>query len=92
MSRLSAFTLAAALSALSASFALPAFADSVKGEVVAFDRVANVLVLDDKTVWTLSDVGGVAPEGLEAGMTVAITYDALGEDGYSKIESIVIEE
>ncbi|KAF0676396.1 hypothetical protein [Profundibacterium mesophilum] len=85
-------TLPAAFTAAALLTAAPAFADSVTGEVVAYDRVANILVLDDKTIWTLSDVGGVAPDELEAGMSVSITYEALGEDGYSKVESIVINE
>lgn len=33
--------------------AIPAFADEVTGTVLAFDRVDNVIVLDDKTVWTV---------------------------------------
>ena len=44
----------AALLALLA-LAAPALADETSGTVLAYDRVAMVIVLDDKTVYQLSD-------------------------------------
>ncbi|RVT82001.1 hypothetical protein DXV76_18250 [Rhodobacteraceae bacterium CCMM004] len=69
----------------------PAMADEARGVVIAFDRFAQIIVLDDKTVWTLRDGGAEAPEGLVAGDTVVITYEGTGEDGFGVIESIAIE-
>ena len=51
--------------------AIPALADNTSGTVLAFDRVAHVLVLDDKTVWNLPpDL--MLPENLAAGETITI--------------------
>ena len=67
--------------------AIPALADNTSGTVLAFDRVAHVLVLDDKTVWNLPpDL--MLPENLAAGDTITIDYDGAGENGYGEINSI----
>jgi len=71
--------------------ALPAFADSVTDTVLAFDRQAGVIVLADKSVFSLTASDAMEPEGLLAGDTVTITYDSLGEDGYGVIKTIVID-
>ncbi|MCG6904744.1 MAG: hypothetical protein LJE68_18885 [Rhodobacter sp.] len=70
----------------------PAFADSVTNTVLAFDRKAGLIVLTDRTVFTLSATDAMAPENLVAGDTVKITYDSLGEDGYGQIQTIEIVE
>lgn len=74
---------AAALSLL----ALPALADETKGEVLAFDRVDGVLVLTDKTVWTLpADLD--LPEGLRSGDEVHIEFKADGENGIAAVLAV----
>lgn len=67
--------------------AIPALADNTSGTVLAFDRVAHVLVLDDKTVWNLPpDL--ILPEDLVAGDPITIDFDGAGENGYGAINSI----
>ena len=70
--------------------ATPALADSVTDTVLAFDRKAGIIVLEDKSVFTLSAGDAQAPDGLKSGDTVTITYESLGEDGYGIIQSIEI--
>lgn len=67
--------------------ATPVFADFTQGTVLAYDRVAHVIVMDDKTVWTLSEET-VVPEGLEAGDLVKIEFTGAGDDGIASVEAI----
>lgn len=78
------------LSALAVFVAAPAMADTVTAPVIAFDRKAKIIVLEDKTIFTLATGDAEAPEGLKAGDVVTITYESLGEDGYGVIEQIEI--
>ena len=73
--------------AVAALFALPAYADETKGEILAYDRQANILVLSDKTVWQLPATLDV-PADLAAGDTVQLVYTTLGEDGLSTIDAL----
>ncbi len=66
---------------------LPAYADETQGTIVAFDRVANILVMDDKTVWTL-DPALALPDGLAAGDTVEIVYQGIADDGIGAITAL----
>lgn len=67
--------------------AAPAFADETSGTVLAFDRVAGLIVLEDKTVWEVSaDV--TLPDNLAAGDMVTFVYESAGEDGFTKFESV----
>jgi len=68
-----------------------AFADSTEGTVVAYDRKANIVVLDDKTVWTTIGSEDVIPATLQAGDVVTIEYVTSGDDGVQKIDSITIK-
>jgi len=77
-------------SALVLAAALPAFADETKGEVLAFDRYARVIVMADKTVWQLA-AQTPTPKGLKAGDVIHIVYDTLGEDGLDKITAIEVQ-
>lgn len=71
--------------------ALPAFADETSGTVLAYDRVAHVLVLDDKTVWSLpGDL--ILPDDLVAGDTITIEFETAGDNGVGKINSITRSE
>lgn len=72
--------------------ATPALADSVTGTVLAFDRVAQIIVLKDKTVWSLKDVGGSIPDGLEAGDRVTFEFVSAGDSGVGKVNSITVAE
>ena len=68
-----------------------AFADNTEGTIVAFDRKARIIVLDDKTVWTTVGSEDAIPANLKAGDTVAIEYVTSGDDGVQKIETITIK-
>lgn len=67
--------------------ATPALADEVTGTILAYDRVDGLIVLDDKTVWSLEFVTEV-PVGLVSGDEVHIVYETAGEDGITKISAI----
>lgn len=67
--------------------AAPAQADETTGTILAYDRLANLLVLTDRTVWELSpDL--LVPSDLAAGDRVRIDFTAAGEDGISSIETL----
>jgi hypothetical protein len=68
--------------------AAPALADETSGRVVAFDRVAKVLVLDDKTIWSLGDKT-VISDDLMAGDMVKILYAGGGDAGIGTINSVL---
>jgi hypothetical protein len=79
---------------LALSFAVlstPVLADTVVGEVLTFDPATQVLVLDDKSSWSLKDGGIAAPDGLAAGQTVTIDFNTNGDNGFGKINSIIIQ-
>ncbi|MGR3271763.1 hypothetical protein DU478_19890 [Thalassococcus profundi] len=76
--------------ALLAVTAVPAFADSTQGTVLAYDRVANVIVLEDKTVWSLETLKTV-PEGLKAGDTVEINFTSNADNGWGRINAVTIK-
>ncbi len=78
------------IAALIAAIAAPAFADSTSGTVVAFDRKANVLVLNDKTVWSLETLKTI-PAGLKSGDLVQINFTSNADNGWGKIDEIVIK-
>ncbi len=68
--------------------ATPALADETSGRVVAYDRIAKVLVLDDKTIWSLGDKTEVS-EDLVAGDMVKILYAGGGDAGIGTITSVL---
>ena len=71
----------------------PVLADEIEGTVLAYDRVANVLVMRDKTVIPLETFEGEAPEELVAGDRVAVRFDSNEDTGISKVHSVTrIEE
>ncbi len=78
------------LTAFAALLAAPVLADEVTDTVLAFDRKAGLIVLVDKTVFTLTKTDAEAPEGLKAGDTVTIVYQSRGDDGVGVIESVTI--
>ena len=70
--------------------ALPALAETTEGTVLAFDRLAGRLVLDDKTVWSLGKA--LVPADLAAGDTVTIDYVAGGDEGIRSVTSVKRKE
>ena len=80
---------AASLVSSSLSFAAPALADDVTSTVTAYDRVANVVVLADKSVFDLSIATDSIPPTLSAGDRITIDFKG-DEDGVSAINSITI--
>ena len=70
-----------------AALASPALADTTTGTVLAFDRKANVLIMEDKTIWKLTSET-VIPDGLVAGENVRITYTSLGDDGIKSVDKL----
>ncbi|MCE8544950.1 hypothetical protein KBY25_03870 [Ruegeria pomeroyi] len=75
------------LAATLLSAAIPALADEVTGTILAFDRVDSLIVLEDKTIWSLEFVDEI-PEDLAAGDEVHIVFESAGEDGITKINAI----
>lgn len=75
------------LAAAMLAAATPVFADTTSGTVVAFDRKANVVVMDDKTIWQLAEKTAVTEE-LEAGDAVRITFTSLGDDGIASVDAV----
>jgi hypothetical protein len=68
--------------------AAPALADETEGKVIAFDRVAKVLVLEDKTIWSLGEKTEITPD-LVAGDLVKIVYVGGGDTGIGPITSVL---
>lgn len=81
----------AALAILGSLIATPALADTTSGVVLAYDRVDQVLVLDDKTIWDLAPAKDIVPEGLRAGDEVTIDYVSAGDSGVGKINAITVK-
>ncbi|QFS82590.1 hypothetical protein FIU97_07190 [Roseivivax sp. THAF40] len=73
-----------------AAVATPVIADSTTGTVLAFDRKANVIVLTDKTVWSLETLEEV-PADLKAGDVIEIDFRSNADNGWDKINAVVIK-
>lgn len=67
--------------------AAPAFADELSGTVIAFDRVDNVIILDDKSVLTIPNPE-IIPVGLVAGDSITVEFDTNGDNGYGAFKSM----
>jgi hypothetical protein len=80
---------AAALFLAAAAITSTARADDVTSTVTAYDRVAGVIVLKDKSVFALDKMTGDVPATLSAGDRITIDYEG-DEDGVSAINSITI--
>jgi hypothetical protein len=79
------------LSAALTVFALPALADETTGTVVAYDRVSHVIVLDDRSIWTVP-ADFPLPEDLMAGERILIDFQSNGDNGVGKYLSITRAE
>lgn len=80
---------AAAIAALSLAITGSANAGEVTGTVLAYDRVAGVLVLTDKSSYPLDVVASDLPTTLSAGDRVTISFEG-DESGITAINSVVI--
>lgn len=78
----------ALLIALPLLLATPVLADETAGTVLAFDRVAKIIVLDDKTIWPVGEATEVTAD-LVAGDKVKIIYVGGGDAGVASITSIL---
>ena len=67
-----------------------AAADLVTGTVLAYDRVAKVIVFEDRTVWKLGKAE--VPDGIEAGMRVTIDFTSAGDSGVGRVDKVLIAE
>jgi len=63
---------------------VPAFTDQVVATILAFDRVDHIIVLDDKTIWTIA-ADLVLSDGLAAGDSITIDFQRAAENGIGKI-------
>jgi len=63
--------------------------DIVESTVLAYDRVANIIVLKDKTMWPLDLLTTDLPVDLLAGDKIEIRYQSNEDDGIQTIHSIV---
>ncbi|WP_457936398.1 hypothetical protein [Mesorhizobium sp. 10J20-29] len=68
--------------------AVPALADNVTGEILAYDRLANVIVLTDNSVWEIVPKDLPLPADLKQGDRVTIDFVTNGDSGVGKINSI----
>lgn len=65
----------------------PALADETEGEILAYDRLANLIVMRDRTVWQLGAEVTV-PADLKSGDRVRLVFRAAGEDGVTGVDSL----
>ena len=64
-----------------------AASDITEGTLLALDRKAGMLVLSDRTVWSLEEMKSPLPAELKAGDRVEIRYES-DEEGIGEIKSI----
>ncbi|SDY45385.1 hypothetical protein SAMN05444004_101479 [Jannaschia faecimaris] len=69
-----------------ATLAAPALADEVTGEILAYDRQANIIIFGDRTVWLLGAL--LVPGDLTAGYTVTLTFTSDGDNGMKKADAL----
>ncbi len=67
-----------------------AMADEVTGTILAYDRVAGVIVFEDRTVWAIGAVE--VPEGLEAGDVVTIDFTSAGDSGIGRANAVTLDD
>ena len=73
--------------ALAAALGHPVLADETTGEILAHDRLANIVAMRDRTVWELG-TELMLPADLRSGDRVRIDDDTAGEDGITQIRSL----
>lgn len=78
-----------ALSALVATSG--AFAEVITGTVANFDRNANQITFQDRTVVTLKGQKVEIPNNLQNGSRVEMQLDIPGDNGFTTIRSITVK-
>ncbi len=68
--------------------AKPGLADDTTGFILAYDRLANVIVMDDKTVWEIVPKDLPLPADLMKGDRIRIEFVTNGDNGVGMINSI----
>jgi hypothetical protein len=71
------------------SMSTMALADHSSGKILAYDRKAKLIVMKDKTVWSLDGTESVPPD-LKAGDSIDVEFESAGEDGITKIEKLTL--
>ena len=75
-----------------AGLGAPALADDTTGTIAAYDRLANIIVLKDMTIWEVPGSMEL-PADLAAGDRVKIVFTSAGDSGVGTIRSITrVEE
>lgn len=75
------------IAALLLAAATPALSDETKGEILAFDRQAKIIVMTDKTIWPLPAALEV-PGDLAHGDLVHIDFTSDGDNGVISVDKI----
>ena len=81
--------LALGVIAIAVPLAAPALADEVEGTVVAHDRLAHRVIMDDRTIYEYDPATTTLPRAILAGDRIRIDYRG-GEDGVEAVTSIEI--
>lgn len=66
-------------------------ADSVSGKILAYDRKAQILVMEDRSVYSLAGYDAPLLADLKAGDMVRIESKGEGEDGYGLVTEITLK-
>ena len=72
---------------LATAAATAARADETTGTILAFDRAADVIVMEDKSIWQLQPTT-LIPADLAAGDRITITFTSAGDSGVGKVLSL----
>ena len=68
-----------------------ALADEITGEILAYDRVDHVIVLEDKSVWNMPETLDL-PADLKAGDRIRIQFTSAGDSGVGKIDGVTLAD
>lgn len=77
-------------SIIAALFTSVAHAETITGTVLAYDRKANLIVMDDKAVYGFDGQTAKIPAELKAGDKIEIDGTGEGEDGYGSLTAVKI--
>ena len=70
------------------SLATPLHADELEGTVLAYDRKAALIVLQDKSVIPLASLQGEVPADLVAGDRIAVSFESNEDEGIHTVHSV----
>lgn len=87
MRKISAALCIATISAMASA----SFSDTISGKIIAYDRKAEVVVMEDRSVYSLADYDAPVLAELQAGDIVKIETTGEGEDGYGLVTEITIQ-